>query len=99
MRPLDAPARRALLGLAVLAAIGAVQVLFLIGVEIDRSLRHRAAIAELRADVAVLHAEAEDLRAIAERADDAAFREQLARRQGFVGPDETRVIVVHRDSP
>ena len=99
MRPLDPPARRAVLVLAVLAAIGVVQVLFLIGVEVDRSLRHRAAIAELRADVAVLRAETEDLRAIAERADDDVFREQLARRQGFVGPDESRVIVVHRDSP
>lgn len=97
MRSLDAPARRALWALSLLAALGVVQVLFLIGVELDRTLRHRSAIQELRSEVEGLHGEAADLRDVADRADDPRYREQLARRQGFVHPDEVRVVVVQPD--
>lgn len=90
----DAPTRRALRLLAAVAVIGIVQVGFLAFVELDRMVRHRAAIATLEADVAEARAEAEALRAIAERGDDASFREQLARGQGFLYPEETRVVVL-----
>jgi Tfp pilus assembly protein FimT len=90
----DRPTRRALRLLAVVALAGAAHVAFLAFVELDRTVRHRAAIAELEADLEVARAEARELRTIAEREDDATFREQLARLQGFVGPDETRVVVL-----
>ena len=89
-----APTRRALRLLAVVAAIGLLQVGFLLFVELDRTLRHRAAIARLEAQLAEDRAEAEQLRAGATRSDDEAFREQLARLQGFLYPDETRVVVL-----
>lgn len=93
-RPLDRPARRALLLLGVIAAIGIVQVGFLLFVEADRSLRHRTAIERLETEIDDLQREADGLRAVARRADDERFREQLARRQGFLYPDETRVVVL-----
>lgn len=80
------------------ALIGILQVGFLTFVELDRTIRHRAAIASLEDDLAGARAEAEALRAIAERAGDAVFREQLARRQGFLYADETRVVVLDGDA-
>jgi len=93
----DAPTRRALRLLGVVALVGILQVGFLTFVELDRMIRHRAAIASLEDEVQAARAEAEALRAIAERADDATFREQLARGQGFVYEGETRVVVLDGD--
>lgn len=90
----DAPTRRALRLLGVIAVIGIVQVGFLAFVELDRMVRHHEAIAALEADVAKGRAEAAALRAITEHAGDQAFREQLARGQGFLYPTETRVVVL-----
>jgi len=59
------------------------------------NVSQRAAIAALEADLEAARAEARELRAIAEREDDVTFREQLARLQGFVGPSETRVVVLN----
>lgn len=98
MNAADAPTRRALRLLGVVALIGILQVGFLAFVELDRTIRHRAAIASLEDELATARAEAEALRAIAERADDAAFREQLARRQGFLYADEIRVVVLDGDA-
>jgi len=95
--PLDRATRRVLLVLGVIALVGIVQVGFLAFVEIDRAVRHRAAIAALEAELAQLRAEADALRAVAERADDATFREQLARGQGFVQPGERRIVVLDGD--
>jgi cell division protein FtsB len=92
--PMDRATRRALLVLGAIALIGIVQVGFLTFVEIDRAVRHRAAITALQAELAQLRAEADALRAVAERADDATFREQLARGQGFVYPGERRIVVL-----
>lgn len=80
--------------LGVIAAIGIVQIGFLLFVEADRTLRHRTAIAQLEQEIDQLQGEADELRAVASRAGDEAFREQLARRQGFLYPDETRVVVL-----
>ncbi|NBC96773.1 MAG: septum formation initiator [Deinococcus-Thermus bacterium] len=91
----DRPTRRALRLLALVALVGAAHVAFLAFVELDRTVRHRAAIAALEADLEAARAEARELRAIAEREDDVTFREQLARLQGFVGPSETRVVVLN----
>ncbi len=95
--PLDRATRRALLVLGVIALVGILQVGFLTFVEIDRAVRHRAAIAALEAELAQLRAEADALRAVAERADDEAFREQLARGQGFLHPGERRIVVLDGD--
>jgi len=90
----DQGTQRAMRLLGILALIGMLHVGFLIFVELDRFSRHRTAITELEAELAATRAEADALRAIAERLSDTDFREQLARRQGFMFPDETRLIVV-----
>lgn len=97
MNAADAPTRRALRLLGVVALIGILQVGFLAFVELDRMIRHRAAIASLEDELRTARAEVEALRAIAERADDATFREQLARGQGFVYEGESRVVVLDGD--
>jgi cell division protein FtsB len=94
---LDRGTRRALVLLGAIALVGILQVGFLTFVEVDRAVRHRGAIASLDAELAELQAEADALRAVAERADDETFREQLARRQGFVHPNERRIVVLDGD--
>ena len=47
----------------------------------------------LEREVTELRSEAADLAAIAERGDDVRFREHLARRQGYVFPDEVRYVI------
>ncbi len=95
----DAATRRGFRWLAAFAVVGLVQAAFLGIVELDRSVRHRRAIAALEADLAAARAEVEALRAIAERADDEGFREWLARRQGFMHPDEERVVIAEPVPP
>lgn len=102
--PSGAPAARGgtrgpFLVLGVLAAIGCLQLLFMIGLELNRTIQHREAIATLEGEVAALEREAQGLRAVIEHGDDPAFREQLARKQGFMYPSETRVIVVPQEGP
>jgi len=91
----DRGTRRVVRLLGIVAIIGILQVGFLIFVELDRFTRHRAAISELETELALTQAEADALRAIAERAFDTDFREQLARRQGFMFPTERRLIVLN----
>lgn len=86
--------RRGLSLLGVVALVGCLHLVFMIGVELDRTVRHRASITALEAELDALAAEAAELRAAYEHADDAAYREQLARSQGFLYPNETRLIVL-----
>lgn len=95
----DRPTRRAIALLGVLAIVGIVQIGFLLFVELDRTLRHRSAIAILEDELREARTEADTLRAVAERSADETFREQLARGQGFLHPDETRVVVVQEALP
>lgn len=75
-----------------IATVGTVQLLYLNYVEADRMFVHKREISRLEAEVAARRAERNSLAAIAEHAADEAFREQLARKQGFIFPDELRVI-------
>lgn len=89
-----APASRRKLNvvIVVLASLGVLQLLYLNLVESDRMLVLRRDVARLEADVARLQAEEQDLREVAAHAGDALYREQLARKQGFILPDELRVV-------
>lgn len=86
--------RRGLRLIGAAALIGCLQVLFMIGVELDRTLRHSAAIGALEAELENLEGEAEALRAVEEHAGDDVYREKLARAQGFMYPGETRLVVL-----
>lgn len=96
--PVAPPPRRARLNIVivVLATLGVLQLLYLNWVESDRMLVLRRDVARLEADVARLQAEERGLLDVAAHSDDAGFREQLARLQGFIGPDELRVVTSPR---
>lgn len=87
-----APGRGARWLLLVLVAFGSVHLLFMLGVEGLRFVRAEMSIERLEREVAGLEAEARSLEAVIEHADDQSYREQLARRQGYMYPDEVRVV-------
>lgn len=95
-RDVEAPAqpvrRKLNLVVVALATLGVLQLLYLNYVESDRMFVLRREVARLEADVARLQAEERGLLEVADHASDPVFREQLARRQGFIGPDELRVV-------
>lgn|SRR5690554_5056755 len=94
MRALDRGARMMRSILIILAVIGTLHVCFMIVWELRQGWAARQDIARLEQEVAELEAESARLNAIIEHGDNDAYREQLARRQGFIAPDETRVVII-----
>ncbi len=78
--------------LVTLAAIGCLHLIYIGLVEADRAVVQRREITRLEREVAALTAEVDALEEIAAHADDEVFRELLARKQGFIHPDELRVV-------
>ncbi len=78
--------------IVVLTSLGVLQLLYLNYVESDRMFVLRREVARLEDDVARLETEQQGLEEVAAHAQDAAFREALARKQGFILPDEVRVV-------
>lgn len=89
--------RRVHPALVVLAVVGCLHLFFIIGVELDRNLVHKRDVARLEAEVSALTAELDRLDEVASRAEDAAFREALARSQGYVYPDEDLIVTAEPD--
>jgi hypothetical protein len=86
------PARGARWLLLLIVSLGSVHVLFMLGVEGLRLARAELAISGLEREVAELEREAEHLRTVVEHGDDLRYREQLARRQGYMYPGELRIV-------
>lgn len=82
-----------------LAVVGCLHVLFLLGVEAVRFVETRTAVVRLRADVATLQDEADGLQQVIDHAGDETYREELARRQGFLYPDEVRAVTQAAPAP
>jgi len=78
----------------ILAVVGTIQACFMLIVELRRGWQAREAITQLELDVAELEAEKERLEAVIVNGDSDSYRLQLARRQGFMMPDETRVLII-----
>lgn len=78
----------------VLAVVGTLHVGAMFGVEIYRAWVGRHEVARLTANITALERERDALLAVIHHADDAVYREQLARCLGFVMPDETRYLNV-----
>jgi hypothetical protein len=78
--------------LVLLCLAGSLQVLALIGVEVQRLWHTEREVARLESELAAIDAESHDLLEIARRGGDEGYREQLARRQGYVFPFETRFV-------
>jgi len=80
--------------LLLIAVIGCIHVVSMLGVELYRNVVSRQEIVRLSGDVEALQGELASLQAVVDHADDAQYREQLARCLGFVRPDETRYMTL-----
>jgi len=74
--------------LVIMALVGGLQAVVMIGVELSRYLNRSSEVASLSRDVAQLELDIAALREVLARHNDERFREQLARQQGFVYPNE-----------
>ncbi len=79
--------------------LGALQAAVMLTVEARRWYVADREVVRLEREVGDLRSEAADLAAIAERGDDVRFREHLARRQGYVFPDEVRYVIALPSAP
>lgn len=91
-RRMAATARGAHRVLLVLALVGSVHALFLLGVETWRFVGERRAVAHLQGQVDDLQGQAQRLQRVIDHGNDPVYREELARRQGFMYPDEQRAV-------
>jgi len=82
--------------LTALAVVGCLHLLFLMAVELNRNLVHTREINRLAAEVSGLRFEIEQLDQVAQHEFDEAYREALARKQGFVYPHELLVVTQRR---
>ena len=78
--------------LIALAVVGTLHLFFVIAVELNRDLVHRREITRLSAEVDALTTELAALQEVAGRGFDTAYREALARNQGFVYPRESLLV-------
>lgn len=78
--------------LVAVCLLGSVHVAGLMVVEVRRLAYTEGEIARLEAELATIARDTADLRAVADRGEDARYRELLARRQGYVYVEETRFI-------
>ncbi len=69
----------------------------MITIEVYRASTSRHEITRLQGDIETLERERARLLEVISRRNDNSFREQLARQQGFVYPDEARLITLDRD--
>jgi hypothetical protein len=87
-------ARGVSLLLVVLALFGTLQATAMVSIEARRWWVAAREVTRLERELQLLRSETTDLLEIAARADDLRFREQLARRQGYVFPDEVRYVIL-----
>lgn len=76
----------------VLALVGGLHALLMLGLEGGRALYTRREVVRLEAEISALQAEASALEAAVAHGNDLAYREQLARAAGFIYPDEDRIL-------
>jgi len=78
--------------LVAVCLLGSLHLVGLMVVEVRRLAYTEGEIARLEAELHAIARDTADLRAVAERFEDERYRELLARRQGYVFPEETRFI-------
>ncbi len=76
----------------VIALVGGFHALLMLGLEGSRLVYTSREVTRLGADISVLQEDIQTLQAVVRHRNDPAFREQLARAQGFIQPDETRIL-------
>jgi len=80
--------------LLIIAIVGSLHVISMLGLESWRAVTSKSEIARLEGDIALLEREHAGLQAVVDHADDQLYREHLARCRGFVYPDEVRFITM-----
>ena len=78
----------------VLAVVGSLHAVTMLGVEAWRSFAGTQEVARLHQNISVLQYEIDGLQAVVDHAADSTYREQLARCLGFIYPGETRYITL-----
>lgn len=76
----------------VIALVGGFHALLMLGLEGSRLVYTHREVTRLEADISTLREDVRTLQAVVKHRNDPVFREQLARAQGFIRPDETRVL-------
>jgi type VI protein secretion system component VasK len=103
-RPRTRPRRQAVARgahrvITVLAIVGSLHALFLLGVETWRFVVERQAVAHLQGQVDHLRNQAQGLQQVIDHANDPRYREDLARRQGYMYPNEQRAVTQQPTAP
>ena len=78
----------------VIAVVGCIHALAILTLEISRAIYTAREVTRLERDITSLELEAANLEGVLAHRNDADYREQLARRQGFIYPDEARYVTV-----
>ncbi len=78
----------------VIAVVGCIHALAMLTLEISRSVYTEREVARLERDIAALERESTNLENVIAHKNDPAYREQLARLQGFIYADEARYVTV-----
>lgn len=76
----------------VIALVGGFHGLLMLGLEGSRLVYTSREVTRLEADIGTLQEDIRTLQAVVKHRGDPMFREQLARAQGFIHPDETRIL-------
>jgi len=85
--------------ITVLALVGSLHALFLLGVETWRFVVEQRAVAQLQTQVTDLKRQSGELKQVIGHADDLRYREDLARRQGYMYPNEQRAVTQQPPPP
>jgi cell division protein FtsB len=80
--------------LTVLALIGCIHIVVMMGIELNRMVASQQEITRLTLETRGLEQEVAGLQSVLDNGDDPAYREQLARKAGFAYPDEVRYLSV-----
>ncbi len=95
----DTPNKGANLLFLVIAVVGCIHALAMLTLEISRTVYTNREVARLERDIASLELESTDLSNVIAHRNDERYREQLARLQGFIYPDEARYVTVSEPVP
>jgi cell division protein FtsB len=85
--------------LTILAIIGSIHVMVMMGIELNRMVATQQEITRLTLETTTLEAEVAGLQSVLDNGDNPLYREQLARKAGFAYPDEVRFLSVPNPQP
>ena len=82
----------------IIAVVGCIHALAMLSLEISRTVYTEREVARLERDIADLKSESANLQSVIAHRNDDMYREQLARLQGFIYPDEARYVTVSEEA-